>query len=478
MKPLSRSPLLLAVLWLLTTTLYAGERSPEWTDERAQERKDAIDAVFADIRTDTPGVAVAVVQGTEVVYLETFGLANLEHSLPITTETVFDIASISKQFGAFAALLLESEGLLNLDDLAMTHVPELPSFGADVTLKHLLNHTGGIRDWPLTLKIAGVEFDDVISFEKIMRMLNRQAALNFPAGTAYAYSNTGYNLLAQALANASGKTFRELTSETVFQPLGMHASFFLDDYREVVPNLASSYTPGMHGWHRNFDQLTALASSSLHTTIADFTRWMVNFETRGIGGAAVFEKLTRRGLLNDGSEIDYALGISHASYRGLPTLRHGGSWAGFRTTFVRFPTEAVSIAVFANYATAIPTARAERVADIVLADVLGPVPVREMPTPAQTITLDFTADLLGVYSGDYYSAELDTTYSFHVAQGVLIARHFRNPDVRLTATGVDTFRGDQWWFRDVSFVRNTAGEIDGFEINADRVRHLRFERRR
>ncbi len=464
MKALSRFSLPLALVWALAPS------------SNANEHVAAIDAVFADIRNDSPGVAVAVVDGTEVVYVETFGLASLEHAIPITTETVFDIASISKQFGAMTAVLLEQDGVVDLDDLARTHVPELPAMGATITLRHLLNHTGGIRDWPLTLKIAGVEFDDVISFEKIMRMLERQETLNFEPGSAYAYSNTGYNLLAQALSNASGKTFRELTDERIFEPLEMQASFFLDDYREVVPNLASSYTPGMNGWARNFDQLTALASSSLHTTIADFTHWMLNFETLAIGGVSGFEKLTTRGALNDGTEIDYALGIGHGTYRGLPILRHGGSWAGFRTTFMRFPTEALSIAVFANYATALPSARAERIADIVLADVLEPVAPPEFPVPTETVTRDLVPEVLAAYAGDYYSAELDTTYSFVVDDGVLIATHFRNPDVRLTALDADEFRGDQWWFRDVMFLRDAQGNIDAFEINADRVRHLRFAR--
>ncbi len=444
----------------------------------AHDKAREVDAVFADLDDDGPGVAVAVVNGTEIVYLKTFGMANLEHGVPITTRTTFDIASISKQFGAMTAILLEQEGTISFSDLARDYVPELGAFGDEISLQHLLNHTSGLRDWPQTLKIAGVEFDDVISFEKIMKMLERQEALNFEPGSAYAYSNTGYNLLAEALARVSSQSFRELTTERIFEPLAMQNSFFLDDYREVVPHLASSYSPdGEGGWRRNFDQLTALASSSLHTTIEDFTRWMVNFETKTVGGADGFTRLTTRGVLNDGTEIPYALGIVHGEYRGLPTLRHGGSWAGFRTTFLQFPTQQFSIAIFANFATARPAQRADKVADIFLAGQLEPVPVPQEQASPSDETFEVDAATLATYSGGYYSSELDTTYSVAVREGGLEAQHFRNETVRLTPAAEDAFKGDRWWFGDVRFLRDADGNVEAFEINAERVRHLRFEKR-
>ena len=436
-----------------------------------------VDAVFADVAADGPGVAVAVVQDTHIVYQATFGLANLEHGIPITAATVFDIASISKQFAGMTAVLLERDGVVDLDDLVHQHVPTLGDFGAAITLRQLLHHTGGLRDWPMTLKIAGVEFDDVISFSKIKKMIERQQALNFAPGSAYAYSNTGYNLLADALGNASGQTFRELTNERIFEPLGMHSSFFLDDYREIVSNVASSYTPGINGWLRNRDQLTALASSSLHTTIADFTRWMVNFETKTVGGVEGFAALTTRGRLNDGTTLDYAKGIGHGTYRNQPMLRHGGSWAGFRTTFMHFPNHAFSVAVFANYATARPARRAERITDIFLEGILGPAPEPANINWSQVEPQPFAGLDLAHYVGAYYSSELDTTYSLAIKGETLVASHFRNDSVRLAPTGPDSFRGDQWWFANIRFSRGAGGDVDGFEINADRVRGLRFTRR-
>lgn len=439
------------------------------------DTSERVDALFAKIDNSRPGVAVAVVQNTEVVYLKSFGLANLEHNIPITSQTVFDIASISKQFGGLATILLEADGKLSFDDEVTKYVPEL-EVGRGITLQHLLNHTGGLRDWPQTLKIAGVEMDDTISFEKILRMLEFQTTLNFEPGSAYAYSNTGYNLLAEALQRITGKTFRELTDEAIFQPLGMHSTLFLDNTREVIPNLASSYAQDEDGnWVRVFDQLTALASSSLHTNIEDFTRWMINFESKAVGGTTAFDKLTTRGVLNDGTEIPYARGIVNGVYRGLPIMTHGGSWAGFRTIFFRFPEQQFSIAVFANFAGAEPGRLAQKIADIYLEDQLAP-PTEPVEKPSEETEL-YAPEDLSVYEGEYYSTELDTTYTLNVTDDGLEARHVRNEPVRLTPTAEDAFKGDAWWMPEIHFLRDEGGAIEALELNAVRVKRLRFEKR-
>ena len=227
---------LLAALSLLvlaacgpTTTGSSGPTNPE------------VDAIFADLRGDRPGAAVGVRWNGEVVHRAGYGTAHLDHAVPITPETVFDIASISKQFGAMAALLLESEGNLDLDADVRGYVPELPDFGAVITARHLIHHTSGIRDWPHTMALGGIGFTDVISFEKILRMLYHQQAINFPPGSEYAYSNTAYNLLARVIEVQSGMTFREYTESRIFAPLGMTRTHFSDDSLEVVPGRAESY---------------------------------------------------------------------------------------------------------------------------------------------------------------------------------------------------------------------------------------------
>ena len=442
-----------------------------------------VDAIFADLDGDRPGAAVGVVMGGEVVHRAGYGVAHMDHGIPITPGTVFDIASISKQFGAMSALLLEAEGKLDLDEDVRAYVPEVPDFGPVITPRHLIHHTSGIRDWPHTMALGGIGFTDVISFEKILRMLYRQQAINFPPGSEYAYSNTGYNLLARVIEVQSGMTFREYTHERIFEPLGMTRTHFSDDYLEVVPGRSESYSPaGGEGGdegrvQREPNQLTALASSSLNTTIDDFIRWMRNYETGQVGGEEMLRTMVKRGVLTSGDTLDYAHGLTVGDYRGLPTFGHGGSWAGYRTNFIRFPEQNLSIAVFCNVSDCDPAGRARRVAEVYIGEFMAaaeepPEPEEEPAHPAMD------ASQLREYTGAYRSPELDSTFELVVdSEGRLVAEHWRNDPSVLSPTGPDTFTSEQWFFPEVRFVRDGMGRITAFTVTGGRVRELVFERR-
>lgn len=437
-----------------------------------------VEAIFADLRGDRPGAAVGVRWNGEVVHRAGYGMAHLGHGVPVTPGTVFDIASISKQFGAMAALLLEAEGDLDLDADVRGYVPELPDFGEVIAARHLIHHTSGIRDWPHTMALGGIGFTDVISFEKILRMLYRQQAINFPPGSEYAYSNTAYNLLARVIEVQSGMSFREYAESRIFAPLGMTRTHFSDHHLEVVSNRAESYAPipEGEGFRRMPNQLTALASSSLNTTMDDFLLWMRNYETGQLGGEEMLRTMVRPGVLTSGETLDYAHGLSVTDYRGLPTFGHGGSWVGFRTNFVRFPEQNLSIAVFCNVSDCDPAGRARRVAEALIGDLMGPEPEDAEPEPEPEAPV-LTAEQLAEYAGRYRSPELDSTYEVEVdAEGRLVASHWRNDPSVLTPTGSDTFTGDQWFLPEVRFVRDDSGRVTGFTVTGTRVRDLIFER--
>ncbi len=438
-----------------------------------------VDAVFADLEGNRPGAAVGVLLGGEVVHRAGYGTAHMDHGIPISPETVFDIASISKQFGAIAALILQTEGKLDLDADVRGYVPELPDFGEVITARHLIHHTSGIRDWPHTMALGGIGFTDVISFEKILRMLYRQQAINFAPGSEYAYSNTGYNLLARVIEVQSGMTFREYAQSRILEPLGMNQTHFSDDYLEVVPGRAESYAPvdDGDGFQRLPNQLTALASSSLHTSIDDFIRWMRNYETGEVGGDAMLDAMVQRGVLTTGDTLDYAHGLSVSDYRGLRAFGHGGSWAGYRTNFVRFPEQNLSIAAFCNVSDCDPGTRARRVAEVFVGDLMEPEAEPPEPEP-EPEGPDLTAEQLQEYVGSYRSPELDSTYEIVVdEEGRLIAMHWRNDPAVLSPAGADAFAGDQWFFPDVRFWRDEAdGAVVGFGVTGARVRDLVFER--
>ena len=243
-------------------------------DSLAQTQEKKVDALFASISDETPGAAIVVVKDGKILLKKDYGLANLEHQIPIDSKTVFDIASISKQFCGMAIAVLIEQGLLAYDDDIRKYIPELYDFDETITIGHLLHHTSGIRDWTNSLALAGWSFDDVISMDQILNMAYHQNSLNFRPGSEYLYSNTGYNLLAEVVHRITGKTFREWTHDNIFEPLGMSQSHFYDDHNEVVPFKASSYFRGQDDqFYHSVNSLTALGSSSLYTTTSDLAKW-------------------------------------------------------------------------------------------------------------------------------------------------------------------------------------------------------------
>jgi CubicO group peptidase (beta-lactamase class C family) len=443
----------------------------------AQTSSDKIDAMFSRFHTpDSPGAAVLVQQNGKIVHARGYGMANLEQGVPIRPNTIFDIASVSKQFCAMAIALLEADGRLSLTDDVRKYIPELADFGRTITIDHLIHHTSGLRDWPGTLRIAGWNFEDVMSYDQILRMAFRQRELNFDPGSEYAYSNTGYNMLSLVVQRVSGQSFRRFTDERIFAPLGMTSTHFHDDHDAVVRGRAESYRPGANGTVMYVpNNLTALGSSSLFTTVEDLARWVRNFEQPIVGNAQLVARLHTRGVLNKGDTIPYAFGQNVDRYRGLTRVSHTGSWAGNRTTLVRFPAQQFSVIILANVATINPTAIANSIVDLYLADKLGPVVTAAVVPPAPPVERWTPAPAaLRELSGRYDSDELDTFWTVSERNGKLIASHFRVGDTELLPVSRDVFRAPL--FGELRFLRDAKGRVTAFTANADRVRNLRFAR--
>jgi CubicO group peptidase (beta-lactamase class C family) len=475
---LARALLVLAALTpaaLLAADPGAGQAAHPAELDRARTAQ--VDSLFAAWhRPDSPGAAVLVMRNGQVVLARGYGMANLEHGIPIRTTTVFDIASISKQFGAFALALLAAEGAVDLDDDVRAYIPELPDFGATITLRHLVHHTSGIRDWPGTLRLAGWDYQDVMSFQQILEMAFNQQDLNFPPGSDYAYSNTGYNLMAEVVARVSGQSFREFTHQRIFEPLGMRHTHFHDDWAEIVPARAESYRAvGDGSFRRVVSSLTALGSSSLFTTIEDLAVWLRNFHDP-IVGAGVVPTMTERGVLTNGDTISYAFGLVVGDYRGAATVSHGGSWAGYRSTLLKLPEHGLDIVILANTSTMNPGGLGHRIADIYLGHALDPVPLAgsQQPEPIAVSSFAPTAADLAAFEGEYRSPELHTAYRLTVEGDQLVARHFRTGAFPFQPVERDVFQAP--WFGRVEFTRDENGEVIGFTANSVRVRGLRFER--
>jgi CubicO group peptidase (beta-lactamase class C family) len=362
---------------VITVSALAGCVVPDATARQGAQSTSlaAVDSLFAPWNSaDGPGCAVAASHAGRTVLERGYGMANLEHDVPISPSSIFHVASVSKQFTAAAIMLLARDGRLSLEDDIRTYVPELPDLGHRITIRHLLNHTSGIRDqWDLLFMARGRFEENRITEEDVLEIVARQRELNFAPGTEYLYSNSGYTLAAVIVQRVSGQSLRDFAQERIFGPLGMNSTHFHDDYTMVVRGRAAGYAPNRSGgWRVSLPNYDTYGATSLFTTVGDLLRWDANFGAPTVGDDALLREMVVSGTLANGDTTGYGLGIMTDVYRGARLVGHGGADAGYRTYVGRFPEHDLSVAVLCNASAASPALLARGVADILLGDRLGP----------------------------------------------------------------------------------------------------------
>jgi CubicO group peptidase (beta-lactamase class C family) len=442
-----------------------------------------LDEIFAPWdSTSSPGCALAVIRDGEVLYSRGYGMANLEHGISISPASVFYVGSVSKQFVAASIALLAEEGALDLDDDIRNYVPEIPEYDRPITIRHMIHHTSGLRDYLTLMALAGKSFADATSEEEVIDLLSRQQELNFSPGEEHLYSNSGYFLLAVIVKRTSGKSLREYAEEKIFAPLGMRHSHFHDDHTMFVTNRAEGHLEQDDGdWGLTRSRFALVGSGGLYTTVEDLYRWDQNFYDNrlGKGGSDFIERLKTPGKLNDGEELDYAFGLNIGEYRGLDTVRHGGALGGYRSHLLRFPSERFSVAIECNLDAINLGPMADQVADLYLEDKLAPKP---KPKPPETTrqseskpeTATPTAETLSEYAGEYWSEELQVTYRLSMEDGDLYSQVRMYPKNILRRLSKDVLSGGRM---KLTFERDDNKQIQGFALDAGRVRNLRFVKR-
>jgi CubicO group peptidase (beta-lactamase class C family) len=313
-----------------------------------------------------PGCAVAVSLNGDTVFEKAYGLAEIEHNVPNTPHTIFESGSVAKQFTAAALVLLQQEGKLKLEDPVRKYIPELPDYGVPLTIRQLLNHTAGIRDWGSVMSLTGAgRGDRVITQALALDVITHQRGLDFTPGSEYSYSNSGYNLAATIVERVSKQTFADFSAERLFKPLGMADSAVRDDYRRLVPRRAQAYSrQGTGPWRLDMPFMNVYGNGGILTTVGDWIKWNAMLDSRSLGTALV-DAMETQGVLNDGRKIVYALGLEVGTYKGVKVVSHGGATAGYQTYLARYPEKRVSVAVMCNgpspSATAITTAMADQI---------------------------------------------------------------------------------------------------------------------
>lgn len=341
------------------------------------EKVKKIDEIFSRWnKPGSPGATIAVIEKGKLILEKGYGLANLEYNIPVTPDTIFHVASVSKQFTAMAIVLLEEDGMLSIDDDIRKYLPELPDYGYKITIRNLLQHTSGIRDQWQTLGIAGWSLMDVITQDQILRMLFRQKELNFPPGTRHLYSNGGFTLLAEIAARVSGYAFPKFCMDRIFKPLGMKHTHFHQDLTQIVPNRAYSYVNKGSGYAISPLNYANTGATSLFTTAGDLVKWLDNFRSPVICKPASISRMQEQCILSDGKKINYGLGISIDRINGVRMISHGGGDAGYRSFVMWFPKYELGIAVASNLGSFNPNMVALQAASVYLGKTMGP-PVTE-----------------------------------------------------------------------------------------------------
>jgi len=387
------------------------------------EKTANIDKVFEKWnKPDSPGCALGIYKDGRLAYTHGYGMANLNDDIPITPQTVFHVASMSKQFTAASILLLAEQGKLSLDDDVHKYIPELPDFGERITLRHLMHHTSGMRDQWSLLGLAGWRYSqDLITDEDVMSVLVHQKALNFKPGEKYMYSNTGFTLLALVVKRVSGLSLREFTTKNIFEPLGMTHTHFRDDHEEIIKHDALGYEQSGDGkpFRMSLTNFDTAGATSLHTTVEDLQRWDENFDHPRVGGPAFIQQMLATGKLNSGKDQDYASGLAVGTYRGLATIGHGGADAGYRSDMERFPEQHFGAAVLCNSAEASPGDLLHKVADIVLSGQFKDPPLAPQK-PAGASVVAMTADQMKAVAGTYWKPDDDDYQRIVLKDGALL----------------------------------------------------------
>ncbi|HZM88899.1 MAG TPA: serine hydrolase domain-containing protein [Blastocatellia bacterium] len=348
----------------------------------------AVERAAKSSPASSPGCAVGVSLGGRQVYERAFGMAEIEHGIANTPQTIFESGSVAKQFTAAAIVLLSLDGKLGLDDPVRKYIPELPDYGAPLTIRHLLNHTGGVRDWGSVLALTGYgRGDRVVSQALAMDVIVHQRSLNFTPGAEYSYSNSGYTLLSTIVERVSKQSLPAFTEQRLFKPLGMSHSSWRDDYQRLVPGRAQAYSGPLGGpWRLSMPFMNVYGNGGMLTTVGDWLKWNAMLDARTLG-APLVEALETTGVLNDGRKITYALGVVVTKENGHRKVSHGGSTAGYQTVLSRYPDLKLSVAVMCNEASRNASALEQNIFN----EIAGPFP---SPTPD---TIDLKPEELQKY---------------------------------------------------------------------------------
>jgi CubicO group peptidase (beta-lactamase class C family) len=432
----------------------------------ADENTDKVDKLFSKWdSTISPGAALAIIKDGKIIYKRGYGMANLEHNIPLSPTSVFRIGSTSKQFTASCIAILALQGKISLDDDIRKYIPELHKHEKPITIRHLIHHTSGIRDY-LTLSSIAAQTDDYFyTPEDSVEMLSRQKGLNFLPGEEHLYSNSGYLLLGVIVERASGKSLNDFAQTQIFKPLGMKNTHFHDDHTMIVKNRADGYSRTKKGFRINMTTLDHVGDGGVFTTVEDLFLWDQAFYSYKLGKELI-ELIQTPGVLNNGEKLDYAFGLGITEYKGLKRVSHGGGFVGFRAQMVRFPEQKFTVACLANLGSINPSRLCGQVADIYLADTLKEPP-KEPKKKEKVKAVSLSNEELEDKVGNYQDEKTGTWIVILMKEGKLVMEAWGMKEV-LTPLSNTRFKAlDAPFDNSFEFIPDERGRVQKAKLTID-----------
>ena len=399
-----------------------------------------VDQAAAQLYKDTPGAVVGVIKGGKLTFVKGYGSADLTYGMPFTPETPTNIGSSSKQFTGFALTLLASRGKLSLDDPVQKHIPELKDFGKTITVRHLLTHTTGYREFINTLILEGRQVleGDYIAPDEVIKVINRQPTLQNEPGAEFNYNNSAFSLATIVLERVTGRPFSEWMREEVFLPLGMTKTWVRANPGQIIPNRTVGYIAGDFGFREVRDLYGSAGAGGIYTTPADAAKWLRNLKTGELGGPAVIKQMSTSFVLNNGSPSNYGYGLFLDTNRGLKRWQHGGNDVAHSSTFVYYPDLDAGYVVFSNYQ-GVPGNIANVVADAFFGQHMT-APQRPAATATATSGVDVPAATLRRYAGKYEMTTLgNLLLTVELQEGQLRLQLPGQPALPLRPTSTTSF---------------------------------------
>lgn len=431
---------------LIDSPSLAGRGFNQELRDESSERSKKVDSLFSWFNRSTPGCAVSIMKAGETVYAQAYGMANLEFAVPLTTDAVFPVDSMSKQFTGMAIVLLALKGKLSFTDDVHKYIPELPEYGHPISIDDLLHQTSGLKDAGELMRFAGYRPPfDVQTKKAYFDIILRQRELNFLPGDQYLYSDTNYFLLGVIVERVSGQPLAEFARREIFDPLGMIHTQIRDDSSRIIPGRVSEYNKAYDehssdgAFHDADSHIEALGQDGVFTTLGDLARWDRNFYEPRVGGPKAIELMLQTRKLNGGRDNNYALGLIRGTYRGLPRVEHGGGGFGSDSEMIRFPEQRLSVAVLCNLRDldphdqdfgAVPLTK--KILDIFLADQFknvstsAPGIVNSTTQPAKVMPPPAAAEDLNRFAGLYWDGRSESVRRFKIGNEKLVAT--RIPD--------------------------------------------------